>query len=117
MNVENLAEICHEVNKAYCEALGDMSQESWADAPDWQKQSAVNGVRFHLDNPEASASHSHENWLQEKIDAGWIYGEEKNAELKTHPCVVPFHELPISQQAKDYIFKAIVRSCAKHITA
>lgn len=52
-NVEMIAKICHEANRAYCQALGDNSQVPWGEAPDWQKQSAVKGVEFHLSNPEA----------------------------------------------------------------
>ena len=51
---EKIAKVCHEANRAYCEALGDYSQTTWEKAPDWQKESAINGVQFHLDNPGAS---------------------------------------------------------------
>ncbi len=107
---EKIAKVCHEVNKAYCEALGDESQPSWEDAPEWQKKSAVAGVEFHCQNPEASPSASHESWLEEKTEAGWVYGEVKDPEKKTHPCCVPFEELPPIQQAKDFIFRQVVHS-------
>lgn len=29
-----IAQVCHEVNRAYCQALGDDSQPAWDDAPD-----------------------------------------------------------------------------------
>lgn len=70
MEVEKIAIVCHQVNRAYCQALGDVSQPTWEDAPDWQKQSAINGVRFHIDNPEASPSASHDKWLEEKLATG-----------------------------------------------
>ena len=44
MNIEDVAHICHESNRAYCETLGDQSQPPWSEAPDWQKESAVNGL-------------------------------------------------------------------------
>ena len=47
--------------------------------------------------------------MAQKIEDGWTYGPEKNPDLKQHPCLVPFHELPREQQAKDYIFRAVVR--------
>jgi hypothetical protein len=34
----------------------------------------------------------------------------KDAELKTHPCLVPFEELPKFQQQKDRLFRAIVKA-------
>ena len=110
MNKEQIARVCHEVNKAYCEALGDNSQQAWHEAPEWQKKSAVVGVEFHLGNPEAKASHSHESWLAEKEKDGWKYGEVKDVEKKEHPCFVPFFKLPEKQKAKDFIFRQVVHS-------
>ena len=63
---EQIAKTCHEVNKAFCLANGDKSQPNWEDAPQWQKQSAINGVEFHLANPNSKPSDSHKNWLKEK---------------------------------------------------
>ena len=103
-----IARTAHEVNRAYCAALGDFSQPPWHDAPAWQQDSAINGVRFHVDNRDAGPSASHKNWLAEKEADGWIYGEIKDADAKTHPCMVPFTELPVEQQAKDFIFRSIV---------
>jgi hypothetical protein len=107
MDKVKIAELCHEVNKAYCEALGDTSQASWNKAPDWQRQSAVNGVDFHLQTNPTSPADSHNSWLKEKEADGWKYGEVKDAEKKEHPCFVPYEQLPKEQKAKDYIFKAI----------
>lgn len=110
MTVEQIAQVAHEINKAYCLALGDVSQTSWEVAPDWQKESAINGVNFHIANPEAGADSSHNSWMKEKVDAGWVYGPVKNADAKTHPCIVPFEHLPKEQRAKDYLFKQVVHS-------
>jgi hypothetical protein len=108
----DIAKVCHEANRAYCASLGDQSQVAWEDAPPWQQQSAIKGVYFILDNPTALPSASHESWLEQKRADGWVYGEEKNETLKTHPCFVPYEKLPEAQKAKDYIFGAIVRSMA-----
>lgn len=110
MAIEMIASVCHEANRGYCKSLGDDSQPSWDDAPDWQKESACNGVRFHLANPDAGPSGSHENWLSVKKAEGWRYGPVKDAEAKTHPCFVDYAMLPAEQKAKDYIFTAIVHA-------
>lgn len=107
---EEIARVAHEVNREYCKALGDYSQARWEKATDWQKQSAISGVEFHKNNPSASPSHSHEEWLKEKESSGWKYGPIKDAEKKEHPCFVPFDDLPTEQQAKDYIFRAVVHA-------
>lgn len=108
--LEQIAMTAHEVNRAYCSALGDGSQPSWYDAPEWQKQSAVAGVIFHIKNPEAGPSASHESWLREKVADGWSYGPIKDPEKKEHPCFVPYESLPKEQQVKDYLFTAVVKA-------
>lgn len=102
--------LCHQVNRAYCQGIGDNSQPEWDDAPEWARDSAINGVIFHVCNPEAGASASHESWMAQKLEEGWKYGPVKNPEKKEHPCIVPFTDLPVEQQAKDYIFRAIVHT-------
>lgn len=111
--IVEIAEACHEVNRAYCQSLGDFSQPAWADAPEWQKSSAIAGVRLHLENPDAGPQASHESWMRQKQDEGWVYGPKKNPERKEHHCMVPFHELPREQQAKDFIFRAVVHAAAR----
>ncbi|WP_439392560.1 RyR domain-containing protein [Bradyrhizobium sp. PMVTL-01] len=109
-DVERIARVCHEVNRAYCQAIGDNSQLTWADAPDWQRQSAITGVKHTLANPNSGPESSHESWLEEKRRDGWKYGPVKNPETKEHPCFVPYAELPVEQRAKDYLFQAVVRT-------
>lgn len=108
--IEACARAAHEANRAYCIALGDTSQPSWDDAPDWQRSSAVNGVRGAIagNTPEQS----HEGWLEEKRAAGWRYGPVKDVEKKEHPCFVPYAELPPAQRSKDVIFTTVVRVLA-----
>lgn len=114
MNIsfEQMAGIAHEANRAYCESIGDLSQPPWGDAPEWQRQSAINGVKFHAfqhaKGEVPSPSASHDSWLAEKRTNGWKYGPVKNPTLKEHPCFVPYNELPIEQQVKDYLFSAVV---------
>lgn len=103
-----IAKKVHHVNRMYCIALGDYSQVPWDEAPAEIQKSVINGVIYHLDNPDATPESSHENWMNEKIANGWVYGTEKDMDLKTHPCIMPYHELPEAQRAKDSIFKAIV---------
>lgn len=112
MMIEVAAELCHEANRAYCKALGDDSQPHWGDAPEWQRASAIAGVEFHIANPDAGPSHSHDSWLRQKEADGWKHGPVKDAEKKEHPCFVPYDQLPPEQKAKDYIFGAIVKTIA-----
>lgn len=115
MTIEQIAKVCHEANRAYCESIGDASQKPWDDAADWQRDSAIKGVAFAIVNPDAPASAQHDSWLADKIAAGWVYGPTKSEETKEHPCVVPYDELPPEQQAKDYLFKSIVFALGRFV--
>lgn len=107
---EHIARVAHEINRAYCAALGDHSQPAWEEAPQWQRDSAINGVEFHIENPLADPAASHQNWLDQKVSEGWTYGPVKDADLKEHPCCVPYDDLPVEQKAKDYLFRATVHA-------
>lgn len=105
-----IARIAHEVIRGYCQALGDDSQPSWENAPAWQRDSLIAGIEFHRTHPNAQPRENHENWLAMKRAQGWRYGEHKETKAKTHPCLVPYDQLPQAQQAKDAIFNAVVKS-------
>ena len=108
MNIGQIARIAHEANRGLCEATGDFSQKSWEEAADWQRESAIEGVQFVIDNPDADAGAQHTAWMNAKIAQGWNYGAVKDGELKTHPSLVPLNELPYTEQAKDELFRAVV---------
>ena len=107
-NIESIAYACHEVNRAYCAAIGDNSQPAWDDAPQWQKDSAIAGVKAVISNPKGTPEDSHKGWLAQKEADGWVYGPVKDPATKQHPCMVPYDQLPVEQRAKDHIFRAVV---------
>lgn len=111
----DIAIVAHEMNRAYCQFIGDDSQLPWDEAPDWQQESALNGVMFHVSNPDSLPEESHTNWLNEKIKAGWIFGPIKDEVAKTHPCCVPYDQLPDEQKLKDILFKQVVDSLKDYL--
>ena len=113
VNIEQIAKVCHETNRAYCLSIGDNSQNHWNRAAEWQRQSAREGVKFALANPDAPASASHEVWLKDKEADGWKFGPVKSLAKKEHPCMVPYAKLPPEQQLKDHLFRAVVRAFAE----
>lgn len=50
---------------------------------------------------EEMARNVHEIWAKNRIDEGWIYGSERSDTKKTHPCLVPYDELPESEKEYD----------------
>lgn len=108
-----IAKTCHAANIALC-ANNNEKWHAWPDAPEWQKQSAIEGVRFHWTalelGEERSPSASHDAWMKFKLADGWVFGNVKDADAKTHPCIRPYEDLPLEQRMKDYIFAAIVKA-------
>lgn len=111
------ARICHEVNRAYCQSLGDTTQPRWENAPDWQKNSAIAAVEAHVtSNLTMTPEDTHKSWFDHKIAEGWKYGPVKDVDKKEHPCLVHYKHLPPEQRAKDYLSRAVVHSFfARHV--
>lgn len=117
MNKANIAQVAHEINRAFCQSIGDSSQLPWNEAAEWQRESAIKGVEFKINNPDAAPSAQHEAWSKDKTDAGWTYGEVKDEAAKTHPCLVAYDELPTEQKSKDYLFIQVVESLKTHLAS
>lgn len=50
---------------------------------------------------EAMAKNVHEVWVESRISQGWTYGLERNDQLKHHPCLVAYEDLPDVEKAYD----------------
>ena len=105
--VERIARTAHEVNRAYCVGLGDDSQEPWEEASEEKQDSVKVGVIAKLQSPLTPAE-GHAAWMKHQIANGWVYGEEKDAEKKTHPALVSYESLPMAQRAKDMLFHTVI---------
>lgn len=113
MKKKEIARVAHEANRVICDFFGDHSQVSWKSAPDWQKESAILGVKAVAKNPKITPKDLHEKWMETKVKDGWVYGDVKDPVAKTHPCMVAYSELPREQQLKDAMFSAIVKNLLK----
>lgn len=54
-----------------------------------------------MDLVEDMAKNVHEVWAQTRMEQGWTYGEVRNDELKQHPCLVEYEELPEEERVYD----------------
>ena len=52
---------------------------------------------------ETLASNVHDVWAQKRIADGWTLGDARDDEEKTHPCLVPYEDLPESEKAYDRV--------------
>lgn len=50
---------------------------------------------------EQMAKNVHDVWAQGRINNGWTYGPARDDAKKTHPCLVPYDELPDSEKEYD----------------
>lgn len=109
--IEQIARVCHETNRAWCAANGDLSQPTWDAAEKWQRDSTFAAVT--TAQAGASPAEQHQAWIDTRIADGWVYGEAKDVEAKTHPCLVPYDELPPEQRIKDSLFIAVVSTLSR----
>ena len=49
----------------------------------------------------AMAEYNHDVWALARIKQGWTYGPERNDEIKTDPCLVPYELLPEEEKMYD----------------
>lgn len=109
--IEAIAAACHQQNRIWCLAHHDESQKLWLDESSEQKDCVIAGVKGALagNSPEQS----HESWLEYKRNEGWSYGPEKDAALKTHPCMLPYGDLPEEHKIKDTFFVETVQQLGR----
>lgn len=56
-----------------------------------------------LELTEKIAENVHENWSVGRIADGWTYGETRDDDKKTTPCLVPYSELSDSEKEFDRV--------------
>jgi class 3 adenylate cyclase/tetratricopeptide (TPR) repeat protein len=61
---------------------------------------------------EDLALNTHEVWSQGRFSENWVYGPERNDELKTSPCLIPYDELPDIEKQYD---RATSQAAIKYI--
>ena len=106
--LNDIAMICHEATEAICEVYNDQQPDD-VDSEWWQESSIMEGILFALNNPEATPRNHHDQQCAKKDAELWVFGKEMNAELKTHPYLVMYAELPKHQQVKYAVFQALVK--------
>lgn len=111
MIATQIARVVHEANRALQIEQADPTipiSASWDDTDPETQRSAVEGVQGVLNGN--TPEQSHDGWMQFKIEHGWELGPVKDEATKQHPLLVPYDELPESQQIKDHLFVAIVNA-------
>jgi hypothetical protein len=102
----DIARVCHEANRALQLALDEAPSPHWDETDAEMRASAVDGVFTALEG--ATPEELHQSWCEFRLAQGWRHGAVKDTEAKTHPCLVPYAELPEDQRLKDELFQAVV---------
>lgn len=110
LDIAQIAKVCHEANRAYCQTNGDFTHDAWENLTQERRDGLMKGVIYRLNNPGASQADAHAAWCASMIADGWKFGPKKDNETKVHPCLVPFDQLPTYHQLKDTLFGMIVNS-------
>lgn len=113
LDATDIAQVIHAANRELQIIFGDpQPSPDWYDAPGYQRDESTASVTEALTDPGRTPEQNHQGWMDRLRADGWRYGEVKNAEVKTHPCLVPWDELPEDQKYKDRVFIGIVRALA-----
>lgn len=64
---------------------------------------------------EILAKHAHDVWALQRLADGWTWGPSRCDTLRTHPCLVPYEDLPESEKQYDRnaatgIIRAVIAS-------
>lgn len=54
-----------------------------------------------LELTERLAENAHELWARERLAQGWTFGPKRDDEAKTHPCLIPYKDLPEEEKRFD----------------
>lgn len=104
-----IAKACHEANRVLTAFVKDVPmQPPWDCCGADMQESCVRGVMFALQHPDATPEDQHNAWVSERLEQGWVLGEVKDVEKKTHPALRPYAELSEGVRLKDAVFRAIV---------
>lgn len=104
-----IAHACHQANCVYYAALDDGGDlQEWEDLEEWKLNGILMGVKFHLNNPQATAEDSHNKRCAVLRAQGWKYAPQRSDEDKTHPCLVSFDQLTERQIEKNRMFVEVV---------
>lgn len=102
---ETLAAMIHGVTSRIARPDGTVPK-SWEGISQDSRDMAVRAVESIMAGDPLTAEAGHELWMRLKIEAGWTCGPFC-FENRTHPCIMPFDDLPISEKLKDQTWAAL----------
>ena len=100
----DIAQECHAKNNELMMMNGEEQRGSWETLDRHTKFITLKSVIKALENPNLTAKEMHDEWMNNKIEDGWKFGDVKDAELKTHPLIIDFELMNDIDKMKDQNF-------------
>lgn len=98
------ARVCHAVTKALNDSRGEVTLDFGL-----IRTGLIHAIQDALDDPSIDGRTMHQSWMEDKLARGWVHGDDKDPVRKTHPCILPYDELPPEQRVKDDLILAVAR--------
>lgn len=116
MKDEDIARDVHEHNRTGLQAIlrDDAPSQPWDCELPWIKAKTIEAVGVirkaiaDREDRDVTCRQLHESWVTWRKSLGWKYGKEKDYIRKTHPCIMPWENLPEAQKAKTELMYDVV---------
>lgn len=108
--VDKVARLAYRAGMALSDAFGEVRPKAWEAAAEETREITRQGVRLVMRNPHVTPELIHKAWVSLRQENGWTFGEQKDAEAKTHPYMVEFASLPQRQRLKDCVFVETIKA-------
>jgi len=108
---EEIAEVAHNINASFRLVAAEYAQ-FWRELPPeaWERVDSLRQVKLLRENPDLSPQQEHEAWMRERIQHGWSWGAERNADRKQNPLLVEWDELPGAYRARSIASFQVIRT-------
>lgn len=109
MTTESIAKVCHAAIAALNQSEG-WTYPLWDFLSPEDKDLFIGGVLEVLAHPGVTPEEIHNYWVADRAAAGWTFANVRSFERREHPSMVPFAQLPVTEQVKDTLFVNIVHA-------
>jgi len=94
IQVEEVAEICHEAYRIYRIKYNDNYIKTWSKLTEDEKRSSIWGVEFVIENKDKiNPEIIHDAWVNKKISEGWTAGDYVDYNEKVHANMIDYEKL------------------------